>query len=33
MNRTDVEQRVVKVVCHVLGTEPSTVKPESHFVF
>jgi acyl carrier protein len=33
MNRSDVEQRVVKVVCQVLGVEPEAVKPESHFVF
>jgi acyl carrier protein len=33
MNRSDVEKRVVKVVCQVLGTEPEMVKPESHFVF
>ncbi len=33
MNRSDVEKRVVKVVCQVLGVEPETVKPESHFVF
>jgi acyl carrier protein len=33
MNRSDVEKRVVKVVCQVLGAEPEMVKPESHFVF
>jgi acyl carrier protein len=33
MDRKEVEQRVVKVVCQVLGVEAETVKPESHFVF
>jgi acyl carrier protein len=33
MNRSDVEKRVVKVVCQVLGVEPAQVKPESHFVY
>ena len=33
MNRSDVEKRVVKVVCQVLGVEPEQVKPESHFVY
>ena len=33
MNRPEVEKRVVKVVCRVLGVEPEMVKPESHFVF
>ncbi len=33
MDRSEVEQRVVKVVCQVLGVEPDIVKPESHFVF
>ena len=33
MDRKAVEQRVVKVVCQVLGAEAETVKPESHFVF
>jgi acyl carrier protein len=33
MNRADVEKRVVKVVCQVLGVEPEMVKLESHFVF
>jgi acyl carrier protein len=33
MNRSDVEKRVVKVVCQVLGAEPEMVKPESHFVY
>jgi acyl carrier protein len=33
MDRSEVEKRVVKVVCQVLGVEPDMVKPESHFVF
>ena len=33
MERSEVESRVVKVVCQVLGVEPEMVKPESHFVF
>jgi len=33
MERSEVEKRVVKVVCQVLGVEPEMVKPESHFVF
>jgi acyl carrier protein len=33
MDRSEVEKRVVKVVCHVLGVEPEAVKPESHFVY
>jgi len=33
MDRQEVEQRVVKVVCQVLGVEPDAVTPQSHFVF
>ena len=33
MDRNEVEKRVVKVVCRVLGVEPEMVTPESHFVF
>jgi acyl carrier protein len=33
MDHSEVEKRVVKVVCQVLGVEPDMVKPESHFVF
>jgi acyl carrier protein len=32
MDRKEVEQRVVKVVCQVLGVEPEAVKSESQFV-
>jgi acyl carrier protein len=33
MDHAEVEKRVVKVVCQVLGVEPDMVKLESHFVF
>jgi acyl carrier protein len=33
MDKSEVEQRVVKVVCQVLGVEAEMVKPECHFVF
>lgn len=33
MEKNEVYQRVVKVVCEVLGIEPDIVQPESHFVF
>jgi acyl carrier protein len=33
MDHQEIEQRVVKVVCQVLGVEAEMVKPESHFVF
>ncbi len=33
MDHNEVEKRVVKVVCQVLGVEPAAVKPESHFVY
>ena len=33
MERSEVESRVAKVVCQVLGVEPEMIKPESHFVF
>jgi acyl carrier protein len=33
MGHSEVEKRVVKVVCQVLGVEPDMVKLESHFVF
>jgi len=33
MDRNEVEQRVVKVVCRVLGVEPEMVEQESNFVF
>jgi acyl carrier protein len=33
MERNDVEKRVTKVVCQVLGCDAEMVKPESHFVF
>ncbi len=33
MDCNEVEQRVVKVVCQVLGVDAEMVKPESHFVY
>ncbi|MFW5693282.1 MAG: acyl carrier protein [Thermoguttaceae bacterium] len=33
MDRSEVEQRVVKVTCQVLGVDPEMVEPDSHFVF
>jgi len=33
MEKSEIEQRVVKVVCEVLGVTPDMVKPESNFVF
>jgi acyl carrier protein len=33
MEKTQIQDRVVKVVCHVLGVDPSMVQPDSHFVF
>ncbi len=33
MDRNEVQRRIVKVTCHVLGVEAEMVKPESHFVF
>lgn len=33
MQRSEVERRVVKVVCQILGVGPEMVQPDSHFVF
>jgi acyl carrier protein len=33
MDRTEVEQRVKKVVCRVLKVDEELVEPSSHFVF
>jgi acyl carrier protein len=33
MERSEVQRRVVKVVCQVLGVDPNMVTPESNFVF
>lgn len=33
MDRSEVQQRVVKVVCQVLKVDEDLVKPDSHFVF
>jgi len=33
MDKAEIQQRVVKVVCQVLSIEPDMVTPESDFVF
>ena len=33
MEKSEVRERVVKVVCNVLNVEPDMVEDESHFVF
>jgi acyl carrier protein len=33
MDRNDVEKRVTKVICQVLGCDADIVQPECHFVF
>jgi acyl carrier protein len=33
MNKSEIQARVVKVVCQVLGVDPEMVQPDSHFVF
>jgi acyl carrier protein len=33
MQKSEVEQRVKKVVCQVLGVSEDMLTPESHFVF
>ena len=33
MEKTEIHDRIVKVVCEVLSVTPDMVKPESNFVF
>ncbi len=33
MDKSEIQDRVVKVVCQVLGVDADMVQPESHFVF
>ena len=33
MDRNEIQDRVIKVVCEVLNIEPDMVEPESNFVF
>ena len=33
MEKKEIQDRVVKVVCGILGVEPDMVTPESNFVF
>jgi acyl carrier protein len=33
MDRSEVQRRVNRVVCQVLGIDEGMIRPESHFVF
>jgi len=33
MENSEIKERVIKVVCEVLGVEAGMVEPDSHFVF
>jgi acyl carrier protein len=33
MDKKEIEQRIIKVVCSVLSVEPNMIKPDSNFVF
>ena len=33
MEKKEINERVVKVVCDVLGVEKGMIQPDSHFVF
>ena len=33
MDKNEVQQRVVKVICQVLSVDAEMIKPDSHFVF
>lgn len=33
MNKGEIQDRVVRVVCKVLNVDPEMVQPDSHFVF
>ena len=33
MERNEIEDRVVKVTCQVLGIDKEMIQPDSHFVF
>ena len=33
MNKSEIQKRVIKVVCKVLNTDKDMVEPESNFVF
>jgi acyl carrier protein len=33
MDKSEVKQRVIKVVCEILNVEPNIVEDDSHFVF
>ena len=33
MNKSEIQERIIKVVCKVLNTDKDMVEPESNFVF
>ena len=33
MDRNEIEERVVKVVCEILGIEKEMIDPDSNFIF
>ena len=33
MNKGEIQDRVVRVVCKVLSVDPEMIQPDSHFVF
>ena len=33
MNKGEIQDRVMRVVCKVLSVDPEMVQPDSHFVF
>ena len=33
MEKSEIQERIVKAVCQVLNIEPDMIKPESNFVF
>ena len=33
MNKREIQERIIKVVCKVLNTDKDMVEPESNFVF
>ena len=33
MNKREIQERIIKVVCEVLNTDKDMVEPESNFVF
>lgn len=33
MNKGEIQDRVIRVVCRILEVDPGMVQPDSHFVF